>query len=58
MEGYMIIENVSIYDLLRWYEALIRCNHYCPCECYHRQGIPDDIYRDDIYQEIVRRCIN
>jgi hypothetical protein len=51
----MKLEHVGIYDLLRWYEALIRCSHYCPCECFHRQGIPDGVERHDIYNEIVRR---
>ncbi len=51
-----MIETVDIYELLEWYESLIRCSQYCPCECHHRDNIPDEISKDSIRNELVRRC--
>jgi hypothetical protein len=51
----MDLTSLDTYTLLSWWDSFVKCSHYCPCECHHRNGIPDDVYKGDVFSEIIRR---
>lgn len=51
----MTAANFTNEELLDWFQKLIRCDHYCPCECHCKDGLPDGITVTDIEIEILKR---
>ena len=54
----MKLEKIDSKTLLRWYNAMIRCAHYCPVHCDHLDDIPEEYRTYDFLDEMEEEVLN